>query len=91
MNRVLQRNKFFELTEVRRRGVGNGGIRRPCYEIKNLSYPYPSMTREQQEQARNICDPERNKSGALGNRWRYLSRDSAERCFLMLTLLFGSQ
>jgi hypothetical protein len=49
------------------------------------------MTREQQEQARNICDPERNKSGALGNRWRYLSRDSAERCFLMLTLLFGSQ
>lgn len=92
MNRVLQRNKFFELAEVQRRGVGNGGIRRPCYEIKNLSYPYlqTSITREQQEQARNICDPERNKSGALGSRWRYRSRNSAERCFLMLTLLFGA-
>jgi hypothetical protein len=92
MNRVLQRNKLFELVEVKRRGPGNGGIRRPCYEIKNLSYPHlrDSLTKEQKEQARDICDPDRNKSGALGCKWRYRSRDSAERCFLMLTLLFGA-
>jgi hypothetical protein len=92
MNRVLQRNKLFELAEVRRRGVGNGGIRRPCYEIKYSHPGYGSyLSNDQWDQARDICDPERNKSGKMGRKWRYRSRDSAERCFLMLTLMFGSR
>lgn len=91
MNRVLQRNKVFELAEVQRRGAGNGGIRRPCYEIRFAHDGYwISVSNEQWEQARNICDPERNKSGDLGRKWRYRSRNSAERCFLMLTLTFGA-
>lgn len=90
MNRVLQRNKLFELAKVQRRGAGNGGIRRPCYEIRYAHSVYwGAVPNEQWEQARNICDPRRNKSGELGTKWRYRSKTSAERCFLMLTLTFG--
>ena len=89
MHKVLHKSKNVMLTERQRRGNGNGGNKRRYYEIEIYTWWHPvEVNRKMMEQARDIYDPFRNKSGHDGRKWRFRSRDTAEQCYTALVLMF---
>lgn len=81
MNSILQKSKWFQLTEKRRRKNNNSVY----YEIKIDRWGFDNDG-EWLEAVRDIIDPLRNKSGKYGIHWNFRDRDEAEKMMSMLLL-----
>ncbi len=83
MKKLLRENEYFELLYSRHRNPTKRGKGHPSYTIKCKWWAF---TDEEEEQVRNVVDPNRSIGGRKATSWTFKRLEDAEKHYTMLVL-----
>jgi len=83
MNKVIHESEVFKLTRKNVRDPNKRGKGHPHYIISS-NWWY--LSDEEEDQVRNIVDPQRNISGKNGNSWKFKDLTEARKKYMLLIM-----